>query len=331
MTRAFSLLLAIPLALSLASCGEQQTVEPSDRVTVIVSPSSILLLAGDTVRFTAVVKDAQGATVSGKSLQWSSSDTTVATVSGTGLVTAVSDGAATITAATDSVTGTALVTVGTETRLVWPIDCDPGGATCASWIGYPDIDEDGTAFDCGAPGYTGHQGTDINLHGWEQMDAGVDVFAAAAGEVLWVFDGKYDRCPNDAEPDCQPGELSPNSQVGYTVCTELGSYCGTGTGNCFWCFAGGNVVVIRHSGVPGVFATRYDHFRANSILVSPGETVAQGQKIGEVGSAGASSGPHLHFEVWGTGFYELADPWAGACGPNRDAPLWAFDPPWSRR
>jgi hypothetical protein len=27
--------------------------------------------------------------------------------------------------------------------------------------------------------------------------------------------------------------------------------------------------------------------------------------------------------VWGTGFYELADPWAGPCGPNTDQSLWA--------
>ena len=119
------------------------------------------------------------------------------------------------------------------------------------------------------------------------------------------------------------------STTGTTVCTPLGPYCGTGTGSCFWCFAGGNVIVIRHTGVDGVFATRYDHLRRNSVLVRPGDTVRRGQKIAEVGSAGNSTGPHLHFEVWGTGFYELTEPWAGSCGPNRGPSLWARDPPWS--
>lgn len=82
--------------------------------------------------------------------------------------------------------------------LAWPIDCIPG-QTCAAAIGYPDTDGDGTAFNCGAPGYTGHQGTDVNIT-WSQMDLGVDVLAAADGTVLWVFDGKYDRCPNPSEP-----------------------------------------------------------------------------------------------------------------------------------
>jgi hypothetical protein len=216
----------------------------------------------------------------------------------------------------------------TTDSLIWPIACVPGEA-CVDGIGYPDIDGDGLAFDCGNPGYIGHQGTDIGMT-WEQMDAGIDVLAAAPGEVLWVFDGKYDRCPNPDEPDCQPStDPSPGSTDGQTVCTELGDYCGQGTCCCYWCFAGGNVVVIRHTGVQGVFATRYDHFKENSIVVAEGEFVEQGQKIGEAGSAGASSGPHLHFEVWGTGFYQLADPWAGPCGPNLSTPLWAFDPPWA--
>ena len=93
--------------------------------------------------------------------------------------------------------------------------------------------------------------------------------------------------------------------------------------------AGGNVIVIRHQGVPGVFATRYDHLKKSSVSVKPGDTVKRGQKIAEAASAGNSTGPHLHFEVWGTGFYELADPWAGPCGPNRGPSLWAYDPPWS--
>lgn len=212
--------------------------------------------------------------------------------------------------------------------LYWPIDCDIGG-TCSS-VGYPDVDDDGQAFNCGAPGYTGHDGSDIRFS-WTQMDAGIDVLAAADGQVLWVFDGKYDRCPNAAEADCKAptSPLSPNMSQGYAVCTPLGPYCGSGTGNCFWCFFGANVVVIRHQNTPGVFATRYDHLRNGSIVVTPGQTVTAGQKIAEGASAGNSTGPHLHFEVWGAGFYDPVEPWAGACGPNVDESLWEYDPPWS--
>ncbi len=312
------------------SCGGEQPSAPGEAqvAAVTLDPSfARLIAAGDTARLVAVAKDQQGSTLPGKTFTWASSASAVATVDG-GLVTAVGDGMATITATTAGVQGSGTVTVGRHYALVWPIDCVPG-QTCLEHIGYPDIDEDGQAFDCGAPGYTGHQGTDINLT-WERMDAGVAVLAAAAGDVLWVFDGKYDRCPSSTEPDCQPPsfDLAPGLSSGHTVCTQSGNYCGTGSCCCFWCFAGGNVVVIRHTGVPGVFATRYDHLKKNSILVQPGQHVEQGQQIAEAASAGNSSGPHLHFEVWGSGYYELADPWAGPCGPNRNNPLWAFDPPW---
>gem|GEM_PF-7091088 len=94
---------------------------------------------------------------------------------------------------------------------------------------------------------------------------------------------------------------------------------------------GGNVVVIRHFGIPGVFATRYDHFRTGSITVKPGQRVSRGQVLGKVGSAGRSSGPHLHFEVWGSTWYEPVDPWSGVCSPRRGASLWQRpEAPWIR-
>jgi murein DD-endopeptidase MepM/ murein hydrolase activator NlpD len=216
-------------------------------------------------------------------------------------------------------------------NLLWPISCQPNDLVCSN-IGYPDIDGDGKAFNCGPPGYTGHQGTDIPVRSWTTMDSGVSVFAAADGEVIWVFDGKYDKCPNAGEPDCQSppnGWSEPGKSNGYRVCTDIGPYCGIGDYGCFWCFDGGNVVVIKHNDLNGVFATRYDHLKAGSIKVAPGDVVTKGQIIAEVGSAGNSTGPHLHFEVWGTGFYQLADPWAGSCGPNFDHSLWENDPPYA--
>lgn len=54
----------------------------------------------------------------------------------------------------------------------------------------------------------------------------------------------------------------------------------------------GNAVDIRHA--DGT-TTRYAH--QSRLLVRAGQQVAAGQVIGLVGSTGASTGPHLHFEV----------------------------------
>jgi len=51
-------------------------------------------------------------------------------------------------------------------------------------------------------------------------------------------------------------------------------------------------VVISH---PGGYFTQYAHLA--SVAVDPGERVAAGQWIGQTGTTGNSTGPHLHFEV----------------------------------
>ncbi|MCW6038494.1 S8 family serine peptidase, partial [Spirulina subsalsa FACHB-351] len=54
----------------------------------------------------------------------------------------------------------------------------------------------------------------------------------------------------------------------------------------------GNLVIIEH---PGGIRTYYAHL--SSISVRTGQQVTSGAKIGNVGSTGFSTGPHLHFEV----------------------------------
>ncbi len=54
----------------------------------------------------------------------------------------------------------------------------------------------------------------------------------------------------------------------------------------------GNYVVIKHD---NTYSTRYLHL--SKILVSKGQKVYKGQKIGLTGKSGRVTGPHLHFEL----------------------------------
>lgn len=66
-----------------------------------------------------------------------------------------------------------------------------------------------------------------------------------------------------------------------------------------------NWVVIDHGG--GI-ETAYLHSEDDGILVKAGQQVVTGQQIALVGSTGASTGPHLHFEVHVDG--KVVDPMA---------------------
>jgi murein DD-endopeptidase MepM/ murein hydrolase activator NlpD len=61
----------------------------------------------------------------------------------------------------------------------------------------------------------------------------------------------------------------------------------------------GNSTIVQHG---GGFTTTYNH--QSAIVVSPGESVQQGEVIGYVGSTGFSTGPHLHFEILSGGGFQ---------------------------
>ncbi|MFS0980330.1 phage tail spike protein [Enterococcus casseliflavus] len=64
----------------------------------------------------------------------------------------------------------------------------------------------------------------------------------------------------------------------------------------------GNYVVIKHS--DGLY-TGYAHL--SQLNVSQGDTVNQGQKIGNMGTTGPSTGPHLHFQFFTNGPWPSSD------------------------
>ncbi len=130
--------------------------------------------------------------------------------------------------------------------------------------------------------YDEHKGSDyILIGGFEVMDAGsAEVVAAAAGTVVAIEDGHYDRCHGSLETgdvDCDGHEMIANS------------------------------VIIEHA---TRHRTLYWHLMKDSVAVAEGQEVEAGEHLGWVGSSGRSSMPHLHLELQDAGGVVI-DPYAG--------------------
>ncbi|MDH5377877.1 MAG: peptidoglycan DD-metalloendopeptidase family protein [Gammaproteobacteria bacterium] len=141
--------------------------------------------------------------------------------------------------------------------LAWPF----GGLEGVDWVVQNHFDHDDTTgladYMGGTKTYDGHKGVDINVSSFREMDANTPIYAAAAGEVIAKADGNFDR---------------QTSWVTYD-----------------W-----NYITVKHA---NGYTLTYGHFQQNSITVNVGDVITQGQHIGNVGSSGWSSGPHLHFEL----------------------------------
>ena len=105
--------------------------------------------------------------------------------------------------------------------------------------------------------YDGHQGLDIDIPSFREMDDGRAVIhAVAAGVVEQVIDNQPDRN--------------------------------------ITCAGHWNVVRVRHD---NGFEILYGHIRRGSARVRPGQRVTPGTPLAIAGSAGCSTQPHLHLEV----------------------------------
>lgn len=181
-------------------------------------------------------------------------------------------------------------------RLRWPVDCVLG-QTCAIQ-NYVDDAPDAAVldYDCKHRTYAGHDGVDIRLTSMALERRGVNVLAAAPGQVLRMRDGVEDRSIRDEAAGAVAGKE-----------------CGNG-------------LVIAHG---DGWETQYCHMRQGSLVVRPGDKVEAGAVLGKVGLSGNTEFPHLHITVRKDG--KAVDPFAygaapGACHAGQS--LWAATPPY---
>lgn len=98
--------------------------------------------------------------------------------------------------------------------------------------------------------------------------------------------------------DFNPGGGTPVAVVANGTVIQAG-----------WLGALGQAVTVRHT-INGVTTdTLYGHMQAGSLRVHQGQRVDRGTTLGLVGSTGASTGNHLHFEVHVGGAKVNPMPW----------------------
>lgn len=119
------------LTVLLAACDDAAVpLDPPDPppvAAVEVTAPAAALEVGATLQLTATTFDPYGRELTGRTITWATSDAAVATVSGSGLVTAQAPGAVTISAHAETKTGSATLTVRELAPVVAWIEVDPGG------------------------------------------------------------------------------------------------------------------------------------------------------------------------------------------------------------
>ncbi|MCC9620630.1 M23 family metallopeptidase [Thalassospira sp. MA62] len=156
-----------------------------------------------------------------------------------------------------------------------PVDCAEGQCNVVHYVDHdtgPDIRD----FACGTSTYNGHRGTDFAIPNEAAMLAGVPVRAIADGTV---------RALREGVEDIDAGRISQSSLEGIE--------CGNG-------------ILIDHD---DGWQSQYCHLRRGYVAVKKGDRVKRGQMIGEIGTSGQATFPHLHFNLRKDG--QLMDPFSG--------------------
>nr|HEX4316691.1 peptidoglycan DD-metalloendopeptidase family protein [Kofleriaceae bacterium] len=88
------------------------------------------------------------------------------------------------------------------------------------------------------------------------------------------------------------GQMHPGFDLAAPTGTPVGAAAGGTITHAGPAGTYGNLVIVKHA---SGYETRYAHL--SKVTVKEGDEVQPGQQIGNVGTTGYSTGPHLHFEV----------------------------------
>lgn len=138
----------------------------------------------------------------------------------------------------------------------------------------------GSSISSGFPYYPASFGGGVHLGIDYAAGMGTYLYAPADGVILVADDGYCDS-------------------YGY-----LGNSCGGYGGGVSY---GGNQVYFMCSVNGQVYALTFSHLYKNSVAVSAGQVVFQGDPIARVGSSGNSTGPHCHIEMFYLGVGDNED------------------------
>ena len=155
--------------------------------SIVVAPADASIAPGGTVQLQATVNDSAGATLTGRMISWASSDASIATVSGAGVVTGLAAGNTTVIATCEGKTATANITV---TGSGPPPPPPPTGGCPGAWPSavYPGMPlSTGQAFYVSPNGSDGNPGT-IDQP-WQTLQKAFD--ALQPGQIAYLRAGTY--------------------------------------------------------------------------------------------------------------------------------------------
>ncbi len=231
--------------------------------SIAVAPADATVAAGATVQLQATVTDTGGAPLTGRTITWSSSDGSIASVTGAGMVSGIAGGTAVITATCEGKSATATITVSGAPPP--PPPPPPIGGCPGTWPAavYPAMPlSSGQAFYVSASGGSdGNPGT-IDQP-WQTLQKAFDVL--------------------------QPG------QIAYLRAGTYGAFCAAST----FSRAGTLTNPITVQGYPGERAVLHGQIRLEGSFFRLSTVVVEGPSCGDWGAT-TRQGENLVLMVAGT-------------------------------